>query len=189
MRFWNLKIVNIQALLQLNTPFQLLAVVIYAFRLWPAVRRVSWFDSGPARFIAIAALFVVVDIGLLVFLIVSLLSGAYGPMQEDITLLKIPVWLIFALDHAIFIGVMSNAIIALLLELTAGRGPRSRRVEDLLFWGTNLGLVGFIAGLALEQPILKQVFSPIMGVSLLVGLGVLAMRLFATPDRSAPGAR
>lgn len=114
------------------------------------------------------------------------MTGAYGPMQEDITLLKIPVWLIFALDHAIFVGVMSNAIIGLLLEFTAGTATRSRRVDDLLFWGMNLGLAGFVAGLALEQPILKQVFSPIMGVSLLVGLGVLAMRLFEKPARSSP---
>ena len=166
-------------LLQANTLFQFIAVIVFAIRMWPALRPLHLLGRGSARFYQVAAVFVAIDIGILIFLIAQLLSGAYGPIEEEATLTKIPVWLIFALDHAIFVGVMSNAILGLLFEQTAASGARLRFAEPVAFWGMNLGLIGFVAGLAMETAILKQVFSPIMGVSLLVGLAEIALRLFA----------
>lgn len=178
-------ITNNTVLLQANTLFQFVAVIVFAVRMWPAVRQVRPLGPGPARFYRVAAVFVAIDIGILIFLIAQLLSGAYGPIEEEATLTKIPIWLIFALDHAIFVGVMSNAILGLLFEQTAAGGVRLRYAEPLAFWGMNLGLIGFVAGLALEQVILKQVFSPIMGVGILVGLAEIALRLYARRPGSA----
>jgi len=121
--------------------------------------------------------FVVIDIGLLAYLIVQFVSGAYGPMDEDISVLAIPPWLIFALDHAIFVGVMTNAIFGLLFALTRARATFWPWADHIVFVGTNAGLVGFVFGLATESVILKQAFSPIMGASILLGLFVCATRL------------
>lgn len=66
--------------------------------------------------------------------------------------------MIFALDHAIFSGVMSNAIIGLLLEITAPNAAVPRRAVGVVFWGMNIGLIGLV---------------------------VLAVRLFGTSSRAA----
>lgn len=163
---------GIEVLLQLNTPFQLIAVAIFVARMGGFVVRAPWLSDGSARFLAAAGVFVAVDIGLLLFLIVQLLSGAYGPMTSDVSLLKIPVWMIFALDHAIFIGVMSNAIFGLAHDLSHDHVGIWRWADRVVFWGMNLGLVGFVVGLALEAALVKQIFSPVMGVA--IGVGLLA---------------
>jgi predicted membrane protein len=49
-----------------------------------------------------------------------------------------------------------------------------------VFWGVNIGLVGFVVGLATESVELKRIFSPIMGIAILVGLAVYAARLWRT---------
>lgn len=175
---------NIQALLLLNTLFQFVAVVIFVARLARPVLAVPWLAPGPARFFGVSAAFVVVDIALLIFLIVQFVSGAYGS-AEDVSLLVIPPWLIFALDHAIFIGVMSNAIFGLMASFTRGRDFAAPWADHLVFWGMNVGLVGFVAGLAFESTIVKEAFSPIMGLSILVGLAVYVVRLWRTEPLAA----
>ncbi len=170
---------NVQALLMLNTIFQFVAVVIFIARLARPVLAVKWLEPGPMRFFGVSAAYVVVDIALLVFLIIQFVSGAYGS-AEDVSLLVIPPWLIFALDHAIFIGVMSNAIFGLMALLTRGQETAAWWADHLVFWGMNVGLVGFVVGLAVESSILKQASSPVMGVSILVGLAVYVARLWRT---------
>lgn len=175
---------SIQALLMANTLFQLVAVAIFVARLARPVLATDWLAVGPARHFGLAAAFVVVDVALLIYLIAQLVSGAYGD-AEDLTLLTIPPWLVFALDHAIFLGVMSNAIFGLLAILTRGRGLAAPWADQVVFWGMNVGLVGFVVGLALESTIAKQVFSPIMGVSILVGLAVHGLRLWQSDVSAA----
>jgi len=170
-------VANIQALLSLNVIFQLLAVAIFIARMARPIATVPWLATGGARYVAASGVFVVIDIGLLAYLIVQFVSGAYGPMDEDISVLAIPPWLIFALDHAIFVGVMTNAIFGLLFALTRARATFWPWADHIVFVGTNAGLVGFVFGLATESVILKQAFSPIMGASILLGLFVCATRL------------
>ena len=176
---------NVQALLMLNTLFQLVAVVIFVIRLASPVARVNWLSAQAARFFGAAAVFVVIDVALLIFVIIQFVSGAYGPPDQDPSLMTIPPWLIFALDHAIFIGVMSNAIFGLMTILGRGNSFLSPWADHLVFWGMNLGMIGFVIGLALESAILKQVFSPIMGVAILLGLAVYALRLWRSDPVAA----
>lgn len=170
-------VANIQALLSLNVVFQLLAVAIFVVRLARPIATVPWLATGGARFVAASGVFVVVDIGLLVYLIVQFVSGAYGSVGEDMSVLAIPPWLIFALDHAIFVGVMTNAIVGLLFAWTGGREALWPWADHVVLVGMNAGFIGFVFGLATESAILKQAFSPIMGGSILLGLFVCAYRL------------
>jgi len=170
-------VANIQALLSLNVIFQLLAVAIFVARMARPIAAVPWLATGGARNVAASGVFVVIDILLLVYLIVQFVSGAYGPMDEDISVMAIPPWLIFALDHAIFVGVMTNAIFGLILASTRARATFWPWADHVVFVGTNAGLVGFVVGLATESVILKQAFSPIMGVSILLGLLVGVVRV------------
>ena len=180
-------ITGITALLSMNLLFQLVAVAIFAARLGRAVLAARWLEAGGDRFFAASAIYVVVNIALMMFLIAQLVTGAYGPMSQDLSLLAIPAWLIFALDHAIFLGVMTNAIFGLLTEAAPARDPGRGWADGVVFWGMNLGLVGFVAGLAFDVAVVKQVFSPILGVCILAGLALFAARL--TERSGAPTAR
>jgi len=176
---------NVQALLLANTLFQLVAVVIFVARLARPVLAVPWLSPGAARYFGVSAIFVVVDVALLIFLIAQFVSGAYGPPDQDPSLMAIPPWLVFALDHAIFVGVMSNAIFGLMALLTRGRDFAAPWADHLVFWGMNVGMIGFVLGLAFESAVMKQAFSPIMGLAILVGLAVNAVRLWQTDAMAA----
>jgi hypothetical protein len=163
----------------INLLFELVAVVIFVARFAGPVIGASWPRPTAERQIAIAAVFVVVDIAILIYLVYAFVTGVYGDPSEG-GLVNIPAWLVFALDHAIFVGVMTNLIFGLLWVLTRGGDGRWTWADHIVFWGVNVGLVGFVVGLATESPELKRVFSPIMGVSILIGLAVYAVRMWQT---------
>ncbi len=172
---------------------ELIAVVIFIARVWRPVLRVRWLDVDGRRHVALAAVFIPIDIAILLYLIVALVTGSYGPPGEMPDLAAIPSWLIFSLDHAIFIGVMTNLVIGLLAARTVAASFGSRWADEIAFWGINVGMVGFVIGLALDEATLKRIFSPIMGTSILVALVVLAVRLWrsnglaGTADEDGPG--
>ena len=158
---------------------ELIAVVIFISRVWRAVLGVRWRDVDGRRHVALAAVFIPIDIAILLYLIVALVTGAFGAPGETPDLADVPLWLIFALDHAIFVGVMTNLIIGLLAaRTTAAARFGSRWSDEIIFWGINVGMVGFVVGLALDDATIKRIFSPIMGISILVALIVLAVRLW-----------
>jgi hypothetical protein len=162
-----------------NILAELIAVLIFVARMARRIAAATWLRPTAERQFAIAAVFVVVDVAILVYLVYAVLSGVYGePGVADIA--DLPPWLVFALDHAIFIGVMTNLIFGLLWVMTWRGGDRWTWADQVVFWGVNIGLVGFVVGLATESVELKRVFSPIMGVSILVGLAVYAARLWQT---------
>jgi len=51
--------------------------------------------------------------------------------------------------------------------------------DAVVFWGMNLGLVTFIAGLLADTAAIKRVGTPVMGAAILLGLLTAAMRLRA----------
>ena len=61
--------------------------------------------------------------------------------------------------------------------MTRARGTFWPRADHVVFAGMNAGLIGFVLGLAAESVTLKQVFGPIMGVSIFLGLFVCAVRV------------
>lgn len=157
----------------LNLLLNLIAVVLFAVRVLPRALRTDW-TSGAARHLAASALFVLVAMALFLYLIFRVISdptlaGDFGPLTG----------VLVASDHASFIGVVTNLVVGSVLALTASRGA-SGWMGQVAFWGTNLGLVVFLAGLVSDASILKQIGAPVMGISLLVALAMLALRLRAT---------
>jgi len=90
-----------------------------------------------------------------------------------------------ASDHAAFIGVITNLMLGLLLQLTADRRDRWPWADQLIFWGTNAGLIVFLVGLVLDVAVVKRIGAPLMGVSILLGLATIAMRLWSSDLRAA----
>ncbi len=168
---------NLTPLLSLNLLFELIGVVIYIVRFAPRILRINWLKRSPQRFFAFSGIFIVVDILLLVYILGSVIGGIYKDFQS------VPVWLVFALDHAVFIGIMSNALFGLIQEASAERRAFWPWADDVLFWGMNFGMVGFVVSLLLDQRILERVFTPIMGLSILVAIVTYVIRL-SRPSRA-----
>lgn len=47
-------------------------------------------------------------------------------------------------------------------------------MRHAVFWGINLGLAVFVIGLIVDTAELKRIGAPVMGVTLLAALGILA---------------
>lgn len=161
---------NIPPLLMLNLLFELAAVGVFVWRMAPSLRSVAWMTGGSGRHFGISAGFVVVDVLLLVAVVISFISA-----QGDIA--KVPGGLLIASDHAVFIGVMTNAILGLLLYAGERRGAANAALSHVIFWGVNIGLVGFLVGLVGDVTLLKEIFTPIMGTALLIAIGAFLLQL------------
>jgi hypothetical protein len=156
----------------LNILCEFIAVAIFIRRVWPAALRVAWGSPDGRRHIALAAIVIPFAMALLVYLIV-LAASASNPNA-------IPAGVLIAFDHSVFIGVITNITFGLLMMLTADRPPEAAWERHLIFGGVNGGLLIFLVGLVADSSIIKEIGSPIMGVSLLVGLAVLGRRLIAS---------
>lgn len=163
---------DIVPLVTLSLPFEVIGLVILIVRVRPAVMATSLMARTTARHGLMALLYLVVNLGIFVFLIVKYFSKELDP----------PVHLLLALDHSIFIGVMTNGILALIMRF---RRPVGATVDHIVFIGLNSGLAVFLVGLLAESAPLKQIATPVMGGAILlaVATGIPALR-GATQDPS-----
>lgn len=161
---------DVNPLAALAILLEVIGVVIFAVRLWPSIRSVDWLAPGPGRHAVVSCASIVFAIGLAQYFVVKY------DADFDRVLLEVRHQLL-ALDHTNFVGVMTNAVFAMLLAITARRG-RWRRLNHAIFVGMNAGLVVFLAGLMLDSTPVKQIGAPVMGSFLLLGLCVFAIRLY-----------
>lgn len=165
---------EIDPLPPLATLIELAGVVIFVKRLWSPFRAVAWGTSGPGRYAAASAVAILVNI-----LFLNYLAGAN---EGDFD--RVGTHQILALDHLMFVGVITNAVFALLLVASTGR-TRWGRADDVVFVAMNLGLLGFVVSLLGESIGLRQVATPVLGAAILLGLAERARALAgdaAEPD-------
>lgn len=169
-------LLDVQPLLGLNLLGEVAGVAIVLVRLRRRITGAGWSTVGPARHGAASILWLVPVVGLIVYLIANYI--------EDFE--QVPVRLLLALDHATFVGILTNAILGLLLVATANHRTIWAWADQLVFWGVNLGLVGFVIGLIADAPVLKRISTPIMGTAILLGLLTAATRLRRVGAGDAP---
>ena len=145
---------------------QLIAVVLFVARIWPTSLRVDWLESAPARHIAAATIWVVAALILFMYIVFSFISNPGDPNA-------LPINVLVASDHAVYLGVITNVALGLLSLLALSRIERGSWIGHLMFWGVNLGLLVFVMGLIVDTAELKRIGAPAMGVVLLVSLGLL----------------
>jgi hypothetical protein len=97
------------------------------------------------------------------------------PDQADI-----PLGVVTAFDHSVFIGVMTNLILGMGLTLAADQASRWSWADQLVFWVVNIGLVIFLIGLVAASPEIKRIGAPTMGIGILLGLATVALRLWSS---------
>jgi hypothetical protein len=177
-------LLNLLALFGLSTLCEIAGIGIYLWRVGPHILRTRPLVRGSARHFAISGLFLVVNVLLITYLIVAFLSGAYPSFEA------IPLWLIFAFDHGMFIGVLTNALFGLIQDATQERRSFWPWADDVLFWGMNLGLIGFVLSLLSNSRQFEPYVTPIMGGSILVALLTYSIRLLTRKPvlvEAAPG--
>lgn len=173
-------LLDIDALPPLATLIELAGVAIFFKRMWRPLRSVAWGERGPERYAAAAAVAIVVNIIFLNYLV-----GANGGDVD-----KVGTNQLLALDHTMFVGVLTNAIFALLLVATAAR-TRWPRLDDVVFAGMNVALVGFVVSLLGEWTWLMRISTPVLGLCILAGLldrtlALLDARAEHMPAQAAP---
>jgi hypothetical protein len=172
---------NVTPALLLSNIFQAVAIVMVAVRVGRRAIGVGWGQATGLRHEAISIAWLVVALGLFIALTQQLIAA-----QGDQS--KVPPGLFIALDHTMFIGVMTNVLFGALLALGA---PRTWPWADhVIFWGLNIGAASFVAVLltagtsagsgAFAHPVAFT--APIMGLSVLLGIVTYSMRLMAAPQ-------
>jgi hypothetical protein len=159
---------------------QLVAVVLFVGRVIPRVLRIGWMDGGADRAAGGASLWVIVALGLFMY-VVSLFVTT-----PDVS--AIPTGVLVASDHAVFIGVVTNLLFGVIARFGSSVPDRFAAAAHGVFWGLNAGLAVFLVGLIVESPELKRIGSPVMGIAILVGLAALALRLWPMRPEDAPQA-
>lgn len=154
-------------LLALSLPFEVAGVLILIRRLWPHLRRVDLRLANKDRLASLSIAFITINIALFVY-IIARYEGDFGLAPEHE---------ILALDHVMFIGVMTNSILGLLFAMSHSQRGLLPWADDLIFWGMNAGLAGFALGLFFDVTALKQVFTPIMGAAILLAIVTYTLRL------------
>jgi hypothetical protein len=147
---------------------------------------VNWLDANPVRHLGAASVWVVGALILFMYLVFSFITAA-NPDDPD----AFPLNVLIASDHSVYLGVITNIMLGLLSVLVLDETARRSWIGHVLFWGVNLGLLVFVVGLIVDTAQIKQVGAPVMGVTLLVALAILAMRAvsasLATADSDLAG--
>ena len=156
---------------------QLVAIVIFVIRIGPRAMRTDWAGADPARHFAVASIWAVAALILFMYIVFTFITAA----DPDNAL---PFNVLIASDHAVYLGVITNVVLGLLSVLFL-RGRAPAWVAQLIFWGVNLGLAVFVVGLLVDASEIKRIGAPLMGVTLLLALALLAARMWGTtPDAS-----
>ena len=150
---------------------QLVSVVLFVVRVWPRSLRVRWLDGDPIRHVAAATVWVVGALALFMYLVFSFITAA-DPTDPS----AFPLNVLIASDHAVYIGVITNIVLGLLSLLVLGADDRRSWIGHIIFWGVNLGLAVFVAGLIIDTSEIKRIGAPVMGLTLYVALAILATR-------------
>jgi hypothetical protein len=156
-------IFEIDALIQVFSALQVIAIIAYIVHMWGKIKPSAWGGDGADNFGRAAVLGLVVGIGLLVYVVQLVTSGELNPETAEG-----PIGVLIGFDHAMFIGVMTNALFGAVAGMAAAKAATNR----LVLLTVNLGLVLFLIGLVTDTTILKQIGTPIMGLALLYGIAV-----------------
>jgi hypothetical protein len=119
----------------------------------------------------------VTNIVLTVYLIVTVVSSG-KPFDQ----IEIPFGLVIALDHAIFVGAMTNILFGVLSQATSDRARVWAWADQLVFWLLNAGVAVFIVVLITGATDLERFTAPVMGLAVYLGIATFTLRLRAQPE-------
>lgn len=156
-------------------PANLLAIAGVGILIWRARKLLvpsGWKGAGTGAYPRTGILFLIAYLVLLTVIVQRFVSGAM-----DINALQD--WeagLILTFDHVMFVGVMTFLLFGV-ISTQVGDGSELNTVDKILLGGVAVGITGFAVGLLTVTAEIKRVFTPIMGIALLTGIGYYVMQL------------
>jgi hypothetical protein len=166
---------NILPLTALYIPLDITAFVLLLTLTWRRVVGPGWLVAGSARHYAIAIPFALVYLVIFIYLIAGFAILKIWPTFNDV-----PPNLIPATEHPLFVGMVTNILFGLLIDLNADR-RRWPWADDVLFWGMNLAVAAFLVAILANAQDAFKVITPVLGLSLFVGIVAHSARLWAAP--------
>lgn len=146
-----------EVIYSLGVPLQIIGAIILVVRFRKYLAPAQW--SGPVinRYVRTPIIGLLVVVALIAYLISQFIAGAEF---EEIA----PIAVTF--DHVNFLMVVTNLLFGMMV--VASRV--SETSAKAIFWGLNLGTVGFAIGILSEVQELKRIFTPLLGVALLYAI-------------------
>lgn len=166
-----------ESLIVLGFLLGIIATIVFFVRLWSDLREASLTARQPGRHALVAAVFVAVTF---VYAVIML-----GPVEGDMT--AVPAGQRTSFIHLLSIGGTTNALLAFVIHVSRLR-TEPNGIDDAVFWGVNIGLIGFVVGLTTDVGGLIVLFVPIMGLALLLAIGVHVVALQRGARESSPPA-
>lgn len=158
-------------------PLDITAFVLFLTLAWRRVVAPGWFAAGSARHYAIAIPFALLYLGIFVSVIVGF---AVLRVWKDFS--EIPPQLIPATEHPLFVGMVTNTLFGLLIDLNAGRRRVWPWADHVLFWGMALAVAAFTIAILLVAKPLYAIITPVLGGSILIGIIAHTLRLRAPEE-------
>jgi len=153
-----------EPLLILNTPLQVIGLLIFLWRMRKEMAPSRWRGDLVGAYSRTAVLGLVVAVVLTAIVVNKFVSGTG---DEEALFEEILPWLL-ALDHSTFLLVVTNVVFGMLAVASIVSDMSNR----IIYYGMNVGAVGFIVGLIAESKELKRTFTPILGIAILYGIYV-----------------
>ena len=150
---------NLDQVAGMGIVFAIVGVIIFFARLGRVARATSVTARRPERHALAGGLLLGATI-VYVCVVLQLAGGDF---------VAIPRGRLLSFIHLMSVGGTTNALLAFVVFLSR-RTSAPGRVDDVVFWGVNVGVVGFVVALTLEVDALVMVFVPLMGLGLLVAI-------------------
>ncbi len=171
---------NILPLTSFFIPLDITAFVLLLTLTWRKVLNPGWLTAGSARHYAIAIPFAIVYLVVFIYLITGFAILKLWPTFADV-----PPNLIPASEHPLFVGMVTNTLFGLLYDLNADR-RRWPWADEILFWGMNIAVAAFLVAILANAEDTFKFITPVLGLSLLVGIVAHSIRLWAAPGAQQP---
>ncbi|MBA3687728.1 MAG: hypothetical protein H0W81_02655 [Chloroflexi bacterium] len=170
---------NVNPLVTMYIPLDIAAFVIFLTLAWRKVVSPGWLRADSARHYAIAIPFALVYLAVFIYLI----YGFLALWNQDIN--QVPPNLIPASEHPLFVGMVTNILFGLLFDLTRARREIWAWADHVIFWGVSLAVAAFTLAILFDVPDAFKFITPVLGISILIGIITYTMRLQAVGASAA----
>ena len=150
-----------EELVGIGIVFGIIAIGIFFGRMRRTVRDTSLVERRPGRHALAGGVLLGVTM-VYIFIAISAVQGDFPAIPRGQTLSFI---------HLLAVGAATNGLLAFVIHLSR-RVSAVSVVDDIVFWGVNVGLIGFVTALTADASGLIFAFVPIMGLALLIAIGV-----------------
>jgi hypothetical protein len=164
-----------EELIGLGTMLAIAGLIVFFARMWGTAIRTSLVRRAPERHALMGALLV----GAAIVYIAVIITAAEGDFEQ------VPRGQGLAFLHLLSVGGTTNALLAFIVTLSRRATPAGV-VDDVIFWGVNVGVIGFVTALTLDVSGLIMLFAPILGLALLLAIAVHLVALGARGSVAAP---